>query len=446
MQKVYLLLRNNQQTGPYSLDELVQLGLKPMDLIWVEGKSFGWSYPYEVETLQPYVSAPAAPKPAPVPVTAEVSASPAVPKAAPPKNIFVSMPVTAVQPSVPSFSYDPLEQKAEELRKRAQAYAAQSTFPTEEIKTNYARNLNDVEEDYTSWIYQKKTKKKAAFPTKQLMTAGMIGVSLLGLWWVGKTVLSRPVNLPTRVATYNNAATETGTPVNEPAPVNEDVHPVQRPLSKTAAAPKHSTFTTTTKKAKETKSTKVQQPPVISTRTASAPVIISKEPAPQPQENTATAGERKAPTAAEPSRAKKKTLKEILGGLFKKKDSGSPATQEQPRPVENNGNERNSTHREDGTTSTAVDISDQIDIKTNKASDDWMMGVQGLKLTLYNHSTVTLNKAAVEVLYYSEQNSLLDKKTLYFSNIAPRNSQTLAAPDHRMADHVEYRVVSATGG
>jgi hypothetical protein len=173
---------------------------------------------------------------------------------------------------------------------------------------------------------------------------------------------------------------------------------------------------------------------------------MPKEPAPQPQENTATAGERKAPTATGPSRAKKKTLKEILGGLFKKKDSGAPVPQEQPRPAETNGNERNSTHREGGTTTTVVDISDQIDIKTNKTSDDWMMGVQGLKLTLYNHSTVTLNKAVVEVLYYSEQNSLLDKKTLYFSNIAPRNSQTLPAPDHRMADHVEYRVVSATGG
>jgi hypothetical protein len=74
-----------------------------------------------------------------------------------------------------------------------------------------------------------------------------------------------------------------------------------------------------------------------------------------------------------------------------------------------------------------------------------MMGVQGLKITLYNRSTTTVNKAIVEVLYYSEQNSLLEKKTIQFSNIASKKSQTIAATDHRLADHVEYKIISATG-
>jgi hypothetical protein len=51
----------------------------------------------------------------------------------------------------------------------------------------------------------------------------------------------------------------------------------------------------------------------------------------------------------------------------------------------------------------------------------------------------------VEVSYFSEQNDLLQKKTLSFSNIAPQKSQTLSAPDHRLADHVQYNVTSATG-
>ena len=54
MQKVYLLLRNNQQTGPHSFEELLELHLKPYDLIWVEGKSLGWRYPTEIETLKPF--------------------------------------------------------------------------------------------------------------------------------------------------------------------------------------------------------------------------------------------------------------------------------------------------------------------------------------------------------------------------------------------------------
>src|SRR5215471_17317899 len=48
----YLLLRNNKESGPHSLDELIELGLKPYDLIWIQGKSAAWRYPSEVEELK----------------------------------------------------------------------------------------------------------------------------------------------------------------------------------------------------------------------------------------------------------------------------------------------------------------------------------------------------------------------------------------------------------
>ena len=50
----YLLLRNNKESGPYSLEEIVRFGLKPYDLVWVNGKSAAWRYPGEVTELQPY--------------------------------------------------------------------------------------------------------------------------------------------------------------------------------------------------------------------------------------------------------------------------------------------------------------------------------------------------------------------------------------------------------
>ena len=56
MQKIYSLLRNNKQSGPYTLEELLQLKLKPFDLVWVEGKSGGWSYPTEIDSLKIYVT------------------------------------------------------------------------------------------------------------------------------------------------------------------------------------------------------------------------------------------------------------------------------------------------------------------------------------------------------------------------------------------------------
>ena len=56
MQK-FLLLRNNKQTGPYSVEELEQMGLKPYDLIWVNGKSAAWRYPGEIDDLKSFAPA-----------------------------------------------------------------------------------------------------------------------------------------------------------------------------------------------------------------------------------------------------------------------------------------------------------------------------------------------------------------------------------------------------
>src|SRR5215204_3983968 len=53
----YLLLRSNKQSGPYSLQQLVTFGLKPYDLVWVEGKSAAWRYPSEVDALKEYAPA-----------------------------------------------------------------------------------------------------------------------------------------------------------------------------------------------------------------------------------------------------------------------------------------------------------------------------------------------------------------------------------------------------
>jgi hypothetical protein len=54
---MYLLLRNNKQSGPYSLDELKTMGLKAYDLVWVDGRSAAWRYPCEVEELSAFAPA-----------------------------------------------------------------------------------------------------------------------------------------------------------------------------------------------------------------------------------------------------------------------------------------------------------------------------------------------------------------------------------------------------
>src|ERR1700712_3225627 len=57
----YLLLRNNKESGPYSMDEVKSMSLKTYDLIWVVGKSAAWRYPGEIPELESF--APSVPEP-----------------------------------------------------------------------------------------------------------------------------------------------------------------------------------------------------------------------------------------------------------------------------------------------------------------------------------------------------------------------------------------------
>lgn len=53
--KRFLLLREDRETGPYSLEELRGLALKSSDLVWVEGESLGWSYPDQIKELKDFI-------------------------------------------------------------------------------------------------------------------------------------------------------------------------------------------------------------------------------------------------------------------------------------------------------------------------------------------------------------------------------------------------------
>jgi hypothetical protein len=50
----YLLLRDNKQSGPYTVPELIEKGIKAYDLVWLDGKSAAWRYPSEIEELKAY--------------------------------------------------------------------------------------------------------------------------------------------------------------------------------------------------------------------------------------------------------------------------------------------------------------------------------------------------------------------------------------------------------
>jgi len=346
--------------------------------------------------------------------------------------------------------------------------AAKSAEAVAEPETRYARSLDEVEEAYGSWMYDKKTKKKK-FEPRDIAIAAVLLLIIAG----GYFLLSQPGLTATHAAPKQAAvvATAVPQPTEEQLPVEQE--PVQQQAAMPASATESANTSTDTHTAVAAPATKsaVKEKTVntVASTTRNAEAIPAETPSKtvvdQPSESR-TAQSTAAPAKGEDQ--KKKKLRDVFKDMFNKnKGKDKPVAQnapaEQPRetprtrtaPVteERPANNRQAARRSDDggketTTAAApqeaaVPLTDQVDIFSN-APGSWMMGVSGLKVTLRNRSSAALQSAAVDVLYYDQNNKLLERKTLNFSGVPAKGRQTLSAPDHKWADHVDYKLQSVT--
>lgn len=483
MQKIYLLLRSNKQAGPYSLEELLQLNLKPFDLVWVEGRSAAWQYPSEIPSLKPYVpETPQADAPfqpiatsameekqlsnaEPVPVQ-----QPSIPqKTESPKRVFVSVPKTYAgtgqqanfpQQNVPAPKQQPDYERKEEVKTTAASFSQSMPFHSqqkpvdEEVHTNYSRSLNDVEEEYTNWMYRQKTKKKASVNSKDLVLAVLILAVIGG----GYYVMSKP-SVANSVLPTDKVAVQPNVQEN-----NDETPEQEKTLSSQPQVTTGHTNDISVSEEPKSKTIKTKNPLTVTPNQANSSVPSSQNS--MPVEKTTpnihdgnsdiavTEPQVKQQPKETTGPEKKKKLGEVLKGIFSKKENkteskSDEAVIEDPKPAnnrqatrretENNTLDSDSPSKEFSTAS----LMDQVDISSN-APDNWMLGVKNLKITLKNRSNATIQAASVTVNYYDENNRLLEKKLVYFNNIAPKGKATAAVPDHKFADHIDLRLTSAT--
>ena len=138
-----------------------------------------------------------------------------------------------------------------------------------------------------------------------------------------------------------------------------------------------------------------------------------------------------------PKRQKKrKKLRDKIFDLFKKKPSEE---KEEAKPVEEENGKRNSTRRESGS-----NLAQMVLVKF-AVPNSWMMGIKGAKATLTNRGNEVIAKAVVEIVYYNDDNDVVEKRTIAFTDIKSKQTKTVAVPDHSTATRLEYNVTSAVG-
>jgi hypothetical protein len=393
MPTTYLLLRNNKETGPHSLDDLLRLNLKPQDLIWEEGRSAGWRYPTEIDSLKPFLAQQAAPTPPDPQPDHTTNHTAHQPPEAPTKtpatqnnhsHIYVSLPVG--RPPVEETPAEPtLEAKAEALYERVQAFAKGQ--PAAETDTHYARSLDDMKQEYGTWLVQQKKKKKYGSTRKKLAIAASVLVITTTSFGISKWISHKTNSSTDPVSTYSLGTMSEGME-QEPATVSLKTAPdtftlkTEIPTLNNSLIKDTGTAKTTTRSAvpkKKTASKKIRVPNVL----------------PDSSNNTA-------PPVAE--------VKE-------------PATSEIKKTVA---------------------LSQLVSVNGTMQYDKKGTAILATDVVLQNKSAETLKSVAVTVTYYKKENRALPPETIYYYNVQPNSAPVIHVTPGRKATSVRFEIGAIT--
>ncbi len=446
----YLLLRSNKKSGPYSLEELLSAGLKPYDLVWVEGKSAAWRYPSEVDALkayapvaeeQPYdrfykkpeerkVSAPVMQvKEKPItqvvdttPIESqviEVPKEPIIPQVeirttTTPKKVFVSMPENHITKPVQS---QPVHVKAPIIEEKPKIieetkveprplYMKPATTINERIGYNqralsneedpelsekYSESLDDIKRRYAETYLNRKKKAKMTSTYKsllQIVGAAVFFCAIVVLIYKG-------------FGEDNKAQQLTKTTVIEPQKNNGTSQTAT--VANTSAT---NTQATTNKKTEKKSFTKKEE----TNRTSENPITSNTNASTPKQKNEAVTKRNDDLFAFDTKEVKSKSYEESKSEEIKPKIR-------------------------------VININKLVSVKANNYKQRAFGGVMNLELTVHNDSRFDLEKVIVELQYLKPSEQPIKTERIVFNSIGANNSETLKIPDYLRGVKVAYRII-----
>jgi len=469
-----MLLRDNKESGPFAAEDLVKMGLKPYDLVWLQGKSAAWRYPSEIDELKPYAPGveeqpfdrffkkPAATAAVQQAVTVNEEYEAYAPKAATEqeqpvkkRSVFVTMPgqvaerkVTAkpapvLKPTptpIPDYTVtdteDPISITGNPVAK------VKYSQPLDEIKEMYVKTLKERKNRIARKSFMQISLKRAA------VVAGLIGLGILA----GFILKSKPAanaqmaqQIPaTNTSAVTNEQQQT-TPEESNSPENQQADPPAEtlPNDQQESAVPHVNEKIVAEKI---------QPPV------AEPVISTTESRSTKEKNilpaeTALTKDTKKPLAVMPAAdTRKKDNPEEYAAA-----ETNPVTGERTKSVRmvpsvspdektsRAENERPSSPSPDNTASSNTNALSGLGDKVSVSSNDYkrvaLGGIRNLELTVSNHSKYDLDEVAVELQYLKPGDMVLKTQVVQFKSVGANNTETLRIPDTNRGVKVQFRIV-----
>jgi len=436
----YLLLRDNKESGPYLLDDLVGLGLKPYDLVWIEGKSAGWRYPSEINELKPYApiveeqpfdrffkknqeekreEQPGVKKEEKQKEIIVQDNSPYAPpigpkeevKYAPKKSVFVTLPSQKVKEPEKKLKTFENNEPVHVARQPSPAPTISITESPEVAEIKYSQPLDEIKEMYVRTLQQRKNKivRRVILISNLKKASVVVGLVLLGLL-AGFLIKSKP-----RKAGELASKPIQNTPINT-LPESDKVNP-----SENSSVPG---VVTLNEKQNETIET--------------AGPGLAKNSEEERNEN-------QQPTTL---RIRKETMirpaeKEEQVGIDEPAAPGSGTdglTEERNRKVR--GSVNNNTNDQALTKVGKNRLKDLVAVSSNDYKRVAFGGIRNLLITVTNNSAYELDHVIVEIQYLRPSEEPLRTENIRFEAIAPGTSETIKVPDTNRGIKVLYKIIN----
>ena len=432
----YLLLRNNKESGPYSLDDLMELGLKPYDLIWVQGKSAAWRYPSEVEELKPIAPAveeqpfdrflKKTDETKELTAIAEGSIPQEVPaikteheKYIPKKSVYVTMPgqknTPAKEPIKETLPPTP-PQPTISISENPAAAQIKYSQPLDEIKEMYVKTLHDRKQKIRRKSFWLQNLKRTA-ALLSLVSVGLIAGYFIRSGKGGHKDLALqasaadPQTIKTQVIvpTKDSIKPDNSTaaqPLTQPGSPSEEMQALNQPKD-----------VFSNKFHSKDKTGEPGQPDEKKADT-------KKQLLTSPSENTLNNGQALVPPQGVEMDAS-------TGARNKKQRSGNESTglgasekTAEKRPV------------------APQELYGLVSVKSNEYKKVAFGGIRDLQLTVTNDSKYILENVTVELQYIKPNELPLKTENIQFTSIGPNSTSTIRVPDTNRGIKVVFRIVN----
>jgi len=451
----YLLLRNNKESGPYSLDDLMKLGLKAYDLLWVQGKSAAWRYPSEIEELKSFApvveeqpfdrfykkeEAPAEEKKIVVaPPVAEVRyEAPPVVESAYKEPIVEAryekyIPKKSVAVTMPGQKTMPVEQSAKPLQQpiKEELPVAEPSKPTITVSENpaaaqikYSQPLDEIKEMYVRTLQDRKQKiARRGFWLKSMkQAAAILGLVAIGVvaGFIIKPGKNKQAVVNSQVEKQSQAALQTEPNITGNADPKADSKPLEtsaQPIEQIKSHPNGGY---------------VNKLPEVQDKPVEPKQLVVKSPANNKKDIATTKSENVTPvTSFAPQNAETNVA---TGERSRKvRDANSEV-------INSGANANNDLPAVDKKTSSPGELSSLVTVKSNNYKKVAFGGIRDLQLTVVNDSKYILDNVTVELQYIKPNELPLKTENIEFNSVAPNAASTIRVPDTNRGIRVVFRI------